>query len=182
MVKTIELLDQTVEHCDFVTTCHYIQAEASKKRRIWVGVPALGLNIVIGSILVFNLGTVIPDYVKWITAIISLIVSLLVAVQTFFRFDEEERNHRQLGNDFSRISRHLARVKASWLDKTIPDKQLALDFESAMKEYETVCAQNEKCPPSRSVAEKIKKTLRAKLTESSSCIASKEEPNSRVSL
>jgi len=89
MVKTIELLDQTVEHCDTVATCHYIQAEGNKNRRIWLGVPALLLNIVVGSVLVANLGAVMSDYLKWITAILSLIVSLLVAVQTFFKFDEE---------------------------------------------------------------------------------------------
>jgi len=172
MVNTIELLDKTVEDCDTVATCHYIQAEGNKNRRIWLGVPALVLNIVVGSVLVANLGAVISDDVKWATAILSLIVSLLVAVQTFFKFDDEERNHRQLGNDFNRISRCLARVKARWLDKTISDTQFNLDFESAMKEYETVCVQNERCPPSRSVVAKFMKTSQAKLLESSSQAAS----------
>src|SRR6185436_15623723 len=61
MVNTIELLDKTVEDCDTVATCHYIQAEGNKNRRIWLGVPALVLNIVVGSVLVANLGAVISD-------------------------------------------------------------------------------------------------------------------------
>lgn len=114
MDKTIELLDATVEQCDFVTTCHCIQAEGSKNRRIQIGLSALLLNVVIGSVLVADLGKIVPDSVKWITAIVALFVSLLVAIQTFFKFDEDEKKHRQLGNDFNRISRRLARLKASW--------------------------------------------------------------------
>ncbi len=165
MDKTIELLDATVEDCDFVATCHYIQAERNKNRRIQLGLPALLLNVVIGSVLVADLGKTVPDTLKWITAIIALVVSLLVAIQTFFKFDEDEKKHRQLGNDFNRISRRLARLKASWLDKSIPDTQLTTDFGSTMEEYETVCAENEKWPPSRAIAMKLKKSLKVQTSK-----------------
>jgi hypothetical protein len=80
MEKTIELLDETVEHSDFVATCHYIQAEGNKRRRIQLGLPALLLNVIIGSVLVADIGKVIPDSVKWVTAFVALLVSLLVAM------------------------------------------------------------------------------------------------------
>jgi hypothetical protein len=165
MDKTIELLDATVEDCEFVATCHYIQAEGNKNRRIQLGLPALLLNVLIGSVLVADLGEALPDPVKWIAAIVALIVSLLVAVQTFFKFDEDEKKHRQLGNEFNRITRRLARLKAGWADKTIADTQFTTDFTSTMEDYETVCAENEKCPPSRAVAFKLKKSWKGKISQ-----------------
>jgi hypothetical protein len=158
MNKTLELVDTTADQCDFVATCHYIQAEGNKSRRTQLGVPALILNVLIGSVLVADLGKVIPDPVKWITAVVALIVSLLVALQTFFKFDEEERKHRQLGNDFNRVSRALAKIKASWLDTMITQNQFVAEFAKIMQEYETVCSENEKCPPSRTIAAKLKKS------------------------
>jgi hypothetical protein len=165
MDKSVELLDGTVEHCDFVSTCHYMQAEGNKYRRIQLGLPALVLNVLIGSVLVADIGKVIPDPIKWMTAIAALTVSLLVAIQTFFKFDEDEKTHRRLGNDFNRISRCLARLKAAWIDKTATGAEFARDFSATMDEYETVCAENEKCPPSRRIALKLKKSWKGKLVE-----------------
>jgi len=158
MKHTIEFIETTGDECDFVATCHYIQAEGNKKRRIQLGLPAFILNLAIGSVLIADLGKIIPDPVKWIAAIISLIVSLLVGIQTFFKFDEEEKKHRELGNDFNKISRRLALLIAGWLDKTTPDAQLAADVGKIMEDYEVVCAENEKCPPARNIAMKLKKS------------------------
>lgn len=94
---------------------------------------------------------------KWVTAILALVSAFLVGVQTFFGFKEKERGHRDLGNKFNRISRLLARLKASWLDKSIPDSEFTKGFASVMEEYEEVCRANEATPPSREVAMRVNK-------------------------
>ena len=156
MENTLKLLDQTVEDCDVVATCHYIQAEDDRKNLVRFGLPSLIINVLVSSVLVADLGKIVPDPMKWITAILALVSAFLVGVQTFFGFPEKERGHRDLGNKFNRISRLLARLKASWLDKSIPDNEFAKGFGSVMEEYEEVCRANEATPPSREVALRVK--------------------------
>ncbi len=147
--------------CDFVATCHYVQAEGDRKQRIRYGVPSLVINIVVGSVLVADLGKIVPDAMKWIGALLALASSFLVGIQTFYGFEKAERGHRQLGNKFNRISRELACLKAAYADKTLDASELAKRFELVMKEYEEVCKENEDTPPSREIALKLKKKLEA---------------------
>ncbi|MBM4132535.1 MAG: SLATT domain-containing protein [Nitrospira sp.] len=161
MEKTLELLDTTVSDCDFVATCHYVEAEGDKNQRIRYGVPSLVINIVVGSVLVADLGKIVPDAMKWIGALLALASSFLVGIQTFYGFEKAERGHRQLGNKFNRISRALACLKAAYVDKTLDVAEFAKRFELVMKEYEEVCKENEDTPPSRETALKLKKKFEA---------------------
>jgi len=159
MENTIKILDDTINDCDFVATCHYIEAEGNKAQRIRYGVPSLVINIIVGSVLVADIGKIVPDAMKWIGAILALASSFLVAIQTFFGFDKAERGHRQLGNRFNRTSRALACLKAAFADKSLDAQEFAKRFELVMKEYEEVCKENEDTPPSRETALKLKKKL-----------------------
>lgn len=159
MENTIKILDETINHCDFVATCHYIEAEDNKSRRIRYGVPSLVLNIIVGSVLVADIGKIVPDAMKWIGAILALASSFLVGIQTFYGFDKAERGHRQLGNEFNRTSRALACLKAAFADKSLDAQEFAKRFELVMKEYEEVCKENEDTPPSRDTALKLTKKL-----------------------
>jgi hypothetical protein len=156
MDSTAKLLDATVDDCDFVATCHYIQAEGDKLARIRYGLPSAIINVVVGSVLVADLGKVVPDTMKWITALLALVSTFLVGIQTFFNFQEKERGHRELGNRFNKIGRSLSRTKAVWLDKSITDAEFTKRFEAIMEEYEKVCEANEATPPSRNVALRLK--------------------------
>src|ERR1022692_4630561 len=91
MDSTVKLLDATVDECDFVATCHYIQAEGDKLARIRYGLPSAIINVVVGSVLVADLGKVVPDAMKWITALLALVSTFLVSIQTFFSRSEERR-------------------------------------------------------------------------------------------
>jgi hypothetical protein len=163
MHSTVKLLDATVEECDFVATCHYVQAESDKGARIRYGLPSAIINVIVGSVLVADLGKVVPDAMKWITALLALLSTFLVSIQTFFSFQERERGHRELGNQFNSIGRQLSRAKASWLDKSINDAKFGERFETIMEDYEKVCKANEATPPSRAVALQLKdKTDRGK--------------------
>ena len=156
MDSTVKLLDATVDECDFVATCHYIQAEGDKLARIRYGLPSAIINVVVGSVLVADLGKVVPDAMKWITALLALVSTFLVSIQTFFSFQERERGHRELGNQFNKIGRLLSRTKAAWLDKSITDAEFTKRFEAIMDEYDKVCEANEATPPSRNVALRLK--------------------------
>ena len=109
--------------------------------------------------LVADLGKIVPDTMKWIGAILALVSSFLVAVQTFFGFQEKERGHRQLGNRFNKTSRLLTRLKAAWLDNTLAAEEFTKRFEAVMNEYEDVCKENEETPPSRDIALALKKKI-----------------------
>jgi uncharacterized membrane protein len=159
MEHTIKILNKTIEHCDFVATCHYIEAEENKDKRIRYGVPSLVINIIVGSVLVADIGKIVPDVMKWIGAILALASSFLVGIQTFYGFDKVERGHRQLGNKFNRTSRALACLKAAFADKSLDAQEFAKRFELVMKDYEEVCKENEDTPPSRDTALKLKKKL-----------------------
>ena len=178
MENTLQFVDKTAEQCDTLSTCHYILAEKKKFGRFLLGISALILNVLIGSVLVANLGGVIPDHVKWIAAMIALLVSLLVALQTFFNFEEEEKKHRLMGNDFNRISRSLAHLRASWKDEAITKDGFGAAVDSVMEEYEKVCAENEKCPPSRKVATKLEKSLREVATKLENTLKRSHNPSS----
>ena len=157
MRNTLKILDETVSHCDFLATCHYVEAEADKAQRIRYGVPSLIINIVVGSVFVADLGKVVPDAMKWIGALLALASSFLVGMQTFYGFDKTERGHRQLGNKFNQTSRSLAYLKAAFTDTTLDAPEFTKRFELVMKEYEEVCKLNEDTPPSRATATKLKK-------------------------
>ena len=159
MENTIKVLDETINQCDFVATCHYIEAEANKSQRVRYGVPSLVINIVVGSVLVADLGKIVPDAMKWIGALLALASSFLVGIQTFYGFDKAERGHRQLGNKFNKTSRVLGCLKAAFADQTLDAQEFTKRFEQVMKEYEEVCKENEDTPPSRRIALKLKKNL-----------------------
>lgn len=162
MENTIKVLDETISDCDFVATCHYVEAEWNKAQRLRYGVPSLVINIIVGSVLVADLGKIVPDAMKWIGALLALASSFLVGIQTFYGFDEAERGHRQLGNRFNRTSRSLACLKAAFADKTLDAAEFAKRFDLVMKEYEEVCKENEDTPPSRATALKLKRQFETK--------------------
>jgi hypothetical protein len=162
MENTIKVLDETVSDCEFLTTCHYVEAEWNKAQRLRYGVPSLVINIIVGSVLVADLGKIVPDAMKWIGALLALVSSFLVGIQTFYGFDKAERGHRQLGNKFNRVSRLLACLKAAFADKTLDGTEFVKRFDLVMKEYEEVCKENEDTPPSRATALKLKEQFEAK--------------------
>ena len=51
MENTLKVLDETISQCDFVATCHYVEAETNKAQRLRFGVPSLVINIVVGSVV-----------------------------------------------------------------------------------------------------------------------------------
>lgn len=81
---------------------HYNAADGKDCVHLWFGVPAMILNVIVGSLLVGllseNANTTAQT--KWWGAVLVLLAAVLTAVQTFFNFQKQADGHRRIASRY----------------------------------------------------------------------------------
>ena len=110
---------------------HYVAAKRSKFLNTLTGLPAIIINILLGSILFADLSVTIPTYIKWGGASLAFVGAFLGGIQTFFSYQRNFEGHRRIGRLFLEIE-----SKYNFLYKKFTDGLMLLD--EAYKELKTI--------------------------------------------
>jgi hypothetical protein len=102
------------------------------------GIPIVAINLILGSVFFALLGTDLPDWSKWIGAILALVAALLGGVQTFFNFKKSYEGHREIGNEYLAVARECERLIALYFDKILNLEHLSSEVESLNDKYSSI--------------------------------------------
>jgi len=111
---------------------------ASLRRRhlhIGFGLPAVIINLLLGSVFFTLLQAELPDWGKWLGAVLALVAAALGGIQTFFDFNKKCSGHREVGNDYLELARECERLLAMYQDGLMPLQQLAAELPRLNAEY-----------------------------------------------
>lgn len=114
---------------------------ASLRRRalhIWCGVPAIVINLLLGSVFFTLLQAELPDWGKWLAAALAFLAAALGGIQTFFDFKRQAAGHRDVGNDYLEVARECERLLALVEDKLMTLDQLAAELPRLNRLYADV--------------------------------------------
>jgi hypothetical protein len=91
---------------------HFYASLRRRKLHVLCGVPAIIINLLLGSVFFTLLQAELPDWGKWGGAILALLAAALGGVQTFFDFKKNAAGHRDVGNDYLALARECERLLA----------------------------------------------------------------------
>ena len=129
--------------------CHFSASDRLRRLELSLGVPVVIITVVLGSVLVANLRTALPEFVKWFGAILALIAAVLASVQTFFNPRTRHTTHKQIANRYVSLERRLELLLAGHSDGDVSVDQLSREAQSFVKEYDEINALTAECPTSR---------------------------------
>jgi len=90
-----------------ISRAHYIAWERATNRQRWLGVPVVMITAAVGSSIFATINN--SPSLKWkiIAGIISLVASVLAALQTSFKYSEIADSHKSAGGSYASMRRRL---------------------------------------------------------------------------
>ena len=114
---------------------HFYASLRRRNLHILCGVPAVLINLVLGSVFFALLQAELPDWGKWLGAGLALLAAALGGIQTFFDFKKTCAGHREVGNDYLQLARECERLLALYDDGLLTLQQLACELPRLNAEY-----------------------------------------------
>ena len=122
---------------------HFNAADRKYRYRLWVTMPVIIINVLIGSTLFSILQESSPYYVKVSLAILSIFAAILTGLSAFLDFAKQVEGHRRVGNKYLAVVKGCERLIACYKDNLMkPEEivkkleQIACDCDEANKEAE----------------------------------------------
>jgi len=125
---------------------HFAAADRKLRYHYLVGVPAIVVNVFVGTILAFFMKDPAAHSWPWVpplSSVFSFAAATLAALQTFFNFHKSAEGHRTAGNRYLEISRRSRGLVARHADVPFPADQLWKEHEKLLAHYLKVCQEAE---------------------------------------
>lgn len=158
----VAFLDRLRRNASLSMYAHFGAAERNAKANLWLGVPVLALNVILGSVFVALVSEEIDAAWKWISAVMSLLSAFLVALLTFFKPQQGNQKHRELANRYLAIDREAELVLASYNDGVIELAGVRASAEDLNAKYETLNQDANDYPTSDKDFKRAKKKIKGK--------------------
>jgi hypothetical protein len=100
---------------------HDLAARRFAGRRRWLGVSAIVLAVVVGSSVFTSVGQQPSVWMQVTTGLLSILASLLAALQTFLDYEGRSQRHQLAASKYKAIIRELEEALST------PDQQIAVD-------------------------------------------------------
>ena len=126
--ESINLLMKLRRNSSLSKYAHFFAAERTKAQHIWVGVPALLINLTLGSVFFFYLTYELPTFTKWIGAFLALSAASLGAIQTYYSFNKIHDGHRKLANKYLKIESDCEIILSQYQDELIQMKDVLVEI------------------------------------------------------
>lgn len=107
---------------------HFNAADRKRTYHLCLGVPVLVIGILSGSTLLALLGDTVPEYAKWIGALLALTSALLAGLQTFFNYRKAVEGHSTIATRYLGLAKRVEVLLAAHSDGVINKLHL---YESA---------------------------------------------------
>ena len=111
--STEELLRDRHRRATAARAGHYHLAGRSRRRNLFLGVPAVVFSTVVGTSLFATLTKqTINSTLRLVIGLVSVIAAILTALQTFLRFGERADKHVVAGDWYSAVRRDIDEILA----------------------------------------------------------------------
>lgn len=135
---------------------HYASAEFYSKMHYWLGIPTIALGVIVGTAVFASFESEAVGGYKIALGLISILSSVLAALNTFLDFSSKAEKHRSAAAGYSSIRKTLERIKTSEQDYA---NSFNNEMEKLQKELDTLA---DKSPnPPKSVSKKEIKRLKS---------------------
>jgi len=135
---TVEVIEKLRWNSHLGKHSHFYASQKGRHLHILCGIPIVVINLILGSVFFALLGTDLPDWSKWVGAILALIAALLGGVQTFFNFKKSYESHREIGNEYLAVARECERLIALYFDRILDLEHLSNEIESLNTQYSSI--------------------------------------------
>ncbi len=148
--STLKLLEKLKENSHIAKHSHFAAGKRSRRNHIWVGIPVILINLVLGSVFSYQLvgDQNVAANENMLFAFLALIAACLGAVQTFFNFQKNHESHREIANRYLAIARESERIIASYHDGNIDIKEVGEHMKSLNGKYDKTNIDAEAYPAS----------------------------------
>jgi hypothetical protein len=130
---TKKLLDDWELQTKQIYRAHYGSAIKCRSLNQWLGLPSAVLSAVAATTIFATAAEGGNLTLKVVTGAITLIVTILAALQTFLRFSERAEKHQTAGAGFAALNREISQLIAEPPDKK---KRLAAQMGSIRSRWE----------------------------------------------
>jgi len=120
-------------------TCHFNAARRNRSNNVCFGIPVILINVLLGSVLIADLNQLIPDILKWISALFAIIAASLSGTQTYMKYQNKYEEHMKVGNKLIKIEKKAELIYRKYLDNILTKEQFYIDFEIVNREYTEIC-------------------------------------------
>lgn len=141
---TLSFLDQLVHDSRIGKNKHFTAAERAKWSHYWLGVPAVIINVALGSVFVSSV--LAPETQRWAFPLLAFIAASLGTIQTLFNFAKASEGHRSIGNRYLAIARKALLVRSTYLDGIVTADELCSATRSLLEEYSRTNSEAESFP------------------------------------
>lgn len=108
---------------------HFNAADRKRRARLWLNLPVVVINTVLGSLLMTILEESSPDVFKWIAATLAIAAAILSAVSTFLDLAKQVEGHRRVGNKYLAVAKQSQRLLAYEADGLIDNAEMVKRLE-----------------------------------------------------
>lgn len=127
---------------------HFNAADRKRRYHLWTGIPALIINLLLGSYLVGALSSVLPDLCNWVGAAFALIAAALIALQTALNFERTAELHQSIGTRYLSVAKECGRLIAYCKDDKVEASSLREQLENLARRHDEINCDAAKCPTS----------------------------------
>ncbi len=114
---------------------HFNAADRKRSYHLCLGIPVLVIGVVSGSALFALLGKAIPEFAKWLGALLALTSALLASLQTFFNYRKTVEGHCTIATRYLELAKRAELVIAAAADGVLNDGELFAKAEAMLAEY-----------------------------------------------
>lgn len=125
---------------------HFNAADRKQNYELWLGIPAITLNVIGGSLLFGMAIKDFPTVFGWIGAVLVLISTFLTTIQTFLHFQRQADGHKRIANRYLEIAKECGRMKAYIYDGLCTSEKIKEQLEILSKSYAQVNLDAESYP------------------------------------
>lgn len=148
MENTIEKIKRIKVDTLYGKKKHFNAANRKEKYHLCLGIPLLVINVITGSVLFATLTLDTVTWIKYIPLTLTLIATLLGALQTFFNLQKKVEGHRRVGNKYLAILKRCDRLQGYIADNIISNEDVIRHLEEISQGVDTVNIEAESYPTS----------------------------------
>lgn len=127
---------------------HFSAAGRGQRFRDWLSIPAIAINLILGSMFFVLVSREIPSEAKWVGAFGALIAAVLGGVQTYFNLKKTNDLHRSVANQYLQVSRRCEVLIAKYRDKLSTLEKIVEEIGAIDAAYQQACKEAESVPTS----------------------------------
>lgn len=117
---------------------HFNAANRNKIYKNRTGLPVILINITIGSVLFADISKTLPEYIKWISALLAFAAAILSGFSTYFNYQKRFEMHNNIANRFLNIEHNLNKIYQKYKMNKIEIDDALIAIEELDEKYQSI--------------------------------------------